>query len=102
MIEKERLKELISKASLKKNGFADIFVEDKTATILKFDNGRMEKATYGKSKGAGVRIISDGSEGYACVDGFNEQDIMEAIKIAGNISGKNLASKEVVVNKRCR
>lgn len=89
MIEKEKLKRIVKSTLSGKGDFADIFVENKIANILKLDDGRIEKAAHGRSKGVGVRVIFGGVEGYAYVDGFGEKDIINAAKTAGSISQKN-------------
>jgi len=45
--------------------FAEIFIEDARSSMARLDDGRVEELTSGRSRGAGIRVVSGETTGFA-------------------------------------
>ncbi|RMH81776.1 MAG: TldD/PmbA family protein [Actinomyces sp.] len=60
------LTERTLQAALRRGGdFAEIFVEDKTSSSALLDDGRVERVTSGRDRGAGIRVVVGETTGFA-------------------------------------
>lgn len=64
--------------------YADIRVVDRTSEFLKTENLKVETIDYSQNKGAGIRVIWQGSLGFACTQDMNnlEAAALNALEIA--------------------
>lgn len=60
------LTERTLQAALRRGGdFAELFVEDKTSSSALLDDGRVERVTSGRDRGAGIRVVVGETTGFA-------------------------------------
>jgi TldD protein len=70
-------------AALRTGGdFAEVFVEDKRATSARLDDGRVEELSSGRDRGAGVRVVSGETTGYAHTADLSEEGLRAAAEAA--------------------
>jgi TldD protein len=60
-----------------------VFVEDKRATTARLDDGRVEELSSGRDRGAGVRVVSGDTTGYAHTADLSEEGLRAAADAAG-------------------
>src|SRR5450755_4023197 len=67
------------KAALSSGGdFAEVFAEDRRGTSGRFDDGRVEELTTGRSRGAGIRVVRGDTTGFAHTADLTEAGLAEA------------------------
>jgi TldD protein len=70
-------------AALKTGGeFAEVFVEDRRSTSASLDDGRVEQVSSGRSRGAGVRVVSGDTTGFAHTTDLSEGGLAAAAEAA--------------------
>jgi TldD protein len=62
--------------------FAEVFVEDRTASNALLDDGRIQELTSGRERGAGIRVVTGESTGFAHTTDLSEQGLLEAAAVA--------------------
>src|SRR5580765_1376448 len=65
MLDQELAEEVLRAARRRGGSFAELFVEEKTSTSIRLDDGKVEELTTGLDRGAGVRVTFGTSYGYA-------------------------------------
>jgi PmbA protein len=66
--------DIISKAS-KSGAEVEVYMEVGHKTHIQVDQGKVEKLSRAGNKGLGVRILLDGSEGYAYTSDFSQESV---------------------------
>jgi TldD protein len=70
-------------AALRSGGeFAEVFVEDKRTSSALFDDGKVEELTSGRDRGAGVRVVSGDTTGFAHTADLSESGLRTAAEAA--------------------
>jgi TldD protein len=70
-------------AALRTGGdFAEVFVEDKRSTSARLDDGRVEELSSGRDRGAGIRVVSGETTGYAHTADLSEAGLRAAAEAA--------------------
>lgn len=62
--------------------FAEVFAEDKRSTGAGLDDGRVEQVTSGRDRGAGIRVVSGETTGFAYTADLSELGLMQAAQAA--------------------
>ncbi len=62
---------------------AEIFVEDRASSNAVFDDGRIENLSSGRERGAGIRVISGDTTGFAHTADLSEEGLRAAAEAAG-------------------
>lgn len=62
--------------------FAEVFVEDKRSTAATFDDGRVEELSSGRDRGAGIRVVSGDTTGFAHTADLSESGLVTAASAA--------------------
>ena len=57
MLDRELVEEVLHAARRRGGSFAELFVEEKTSTSIRLDDGKVEELTTGLDRGAGVRVV---------------------------------------------
>src|SRR5581483_763861 len=71
-------------AALRSGGeFAEVYVEDRRNAGARLDDGKIEEFTAGRARGAGIRVVSGASTGYAHTSDLSERALTEAARAAG-------------------
>ncbi|MFZ1947240.1 MAG: TldD/PmbA family protein [bacterium] len=66
--------------------FADVYLEEAVRTGITMADGIVQSVEYGVDKGGGVRVVSDWKTGYAFSDSWDEAALVDAAKVAREIS----------------
>jgi TldD protein len=70
-------------AALRSGGeFAEVFVEDRRTSSARFDDGKVEELTSGRDRGAGVRVVSGETTGFAHTADLTEAGLRSAAEAA--------------------
>jgi len=70
-------------AALRSGGdFAEVFVEDRRTTSAVLDDGKVEQLASGHERGAGIRVVSGESTGFAHTSDLSEEGLREAARAA--------------------
>ena len=62
--------------------FAELFVEDKKSSSAMLDDGRVEELTSGRDRGAGIRVVSGDTTGFAHTADLSERGLAGAAEVA--------------------
>lgn len=83
MIERDVLEKVLSLALRNGGDFAEVYAEDKSSTSAGLDDGRIEQVTSGRDRGAGIRVISGETTGFAHTADLSEAGLRAAAQAAG-------------------
>jgi TldD protein len=72
VIDQDVLERVLTGATTTGAEFAEIYAEDKRSTSAGLDDGRIEQVTSGRDRGAGVRVISGDTTGFAYTSDLSE------------------------------
>ena len=96
MIDDAVLSRILSAALAGGGEFAEVFGEDKRSTSAVLDDGRIEELSSGRDRGAGVRVISGDTTGYAHTSDISEPGLRAAAEAAGAAARRGGAGANVV------
>jgi TldD protein len=84
MLDRELVEEVLAAAHARGGGFAEVFVEERTSTSIRLDDGKVEELTTGLDRGAGVRVGTPEttSFGYAHTNRLDREALLEAARAA--------------------
>jgi TldD protein len=82
VIDKDVLERVLARALRDGADFAEVFVEDRVASSAVLDDGRIEELTSGRERGAGIRVITGESTGFAHTTDLTETGLLDAAAVA--------------------
>lgn len=82
MIEQDVLERVLARGTSSGADFAEVYAEDKRSTSAGLDDGRIEKVTSGRDRGAGIRVIAGESTGFAYTSDLSEDGLTAAADAA--------------------
>jgi TldD protein len=82
MLDRDLVAEVLNAARRRGGSFAELFVEEKTATSIRLDDAKVEELTTGLDRGAGVRVCAGTSYGYAYSNRLDRDALLEAAAAA--------------------
>ena len=82
MLDRELVEEVLRAARRRGGSFAELFVEEKTSTSIRLDDGKVEELTTGLDRGAGVRVCMGTSYGYAYSNRLDRDALLAAAEAA--------------------
>ena len=82
MIESDVAERVLTTAMGTGGEFAEIYAEDKHSTSVGFDDGCVEQVTSGRDRGAGIRVISGDTTGFAHTADITEAGLLRAAEVA--------------------
>ncbi|MFM7719365.1 MAG: TldD/PmbA family protein [Actinomycetota bacterium] len=82
MLDRELVEEVLRAARSRGGDFAEVFVEERTSTAIRLDDGKVEELTTGLDRGAGVRVGRGTSFGYAFSNRLDRAALLEAAAAA--------------------
>ena len=82
MLDRELVDEVLRAARRRGGSFAELFVEEKTSTSIRLDDGKVEELTTGLDRGAGVRVCVGTSYGYAYSNRLDRDALLAAAEAA--------------------
>jgi TldD protein len=83
VVEESVLQRVLTAALRSGGEFAEVYVEDRRNSGARLDDGKIEEFTAGRSRGAGIRVVSGNSTGYAHTSDLSERSLTEAARAAG-------------------
>lgn len=77
--------------------FAEVFAEDRRNSSALLDDGRVEELTSGRDRGAGIRVVSGETTGFAHTADLSEEGLLQAARAAaaaaqGSTGGINVVA----------
>ena len=88
LIEPDVLQRVLG-ASLRTGGdFAEVFAEDRVNSSVMLDDGRIEELASGRERGAGIRVISGDTTGFAHTADLSEKGLLAAAEAAAAAARK--------------
>ncbi len=98
MFLEQSLIDTVLNEALKNGGqFAEIFVESKNQSGVRFDNGKIEELSNGGSKGAGIRVIFHSSTGFAHTADLSEESLIKTARAASQIAKNEGVIRDISV-----
>lgn len=86
LVEPDVLERVLA-SSLRHGGdFAEIYAEDRAMTTISLDDGRVEELSSGHSRGAGIRVVSGETTGFAHTADLSEAGLLQAAAAASAVS----------------
>ncbi|MEP6759256.1 MAG: TldD/PmbA family protein [Actinomycetota bacterium] len=82
MLDRELVDEVLRAARRRGGSFAEVFVEEKTSTSIRLDDGKVEELATGLDRGAGVRVCLGTSYGYAYSNRLDREALLAAAEAA--------------------
>jgi TldD protein len=73
---------VLSRALATGGDFAEVFAEDRRGTAVSLDDGRIEDLSTGRELGAGIRVISGETTGFAHTADLSERGLLAAAEAA--------------------
>jgi TldD protein len=96
VVEKSVLQRVLSAALRTGGEFAEVFVEDRRNSGARLDDGRIEEFTAGRERGAGIRVVSGTSTGFAHTSDLTEAGLTEAAAAAAAAARRSEGRTTVV------
>jgi TldD protein len=82
MLDRDLVRDVLTAARRKGGDFAEVFVEERSSTSVRLDDGRVEELTTGLDRGAGVRVVRGTTYGYAFSNRLDADSLLEAASAA--------------------
>jgi TldD protein len=82
MLDPQLAEEVLRAARRHGGSFAELFVEERSSTSIRLDDGKVEELTTGLDRGAGVRVALGTSYGYAYSNRLDRDALLEAAAAA--------------------
>jgi len=74
-------------AALRRGGeFAEVFAEDRSSSSAVLDDGRVEELSSGRDRGAGIRVVSGETTGFAHTADLSEAGLLKAAEAAAAVA----------------
>jgi TldD protein len=82
MVPRELVEEVVRAARRRGGDFSELFVEERTTTSVRLDDGKVEELITGRDRGAGVRVALGTSYGYAHSNRLDRASLLQAAEAA--------------------
>jgi TldD protein len=82
VIDTDVLERVLAAATSTGGEFAEVYAEDKRSTSAGLDDGRVEQVTSGRDRGAGIRVVSGDTTGFAHTADLSEAGLLAAARAA--------------------
>jgi TldD protein len=83
MLDEEVVRDVLKAALASGGRFAEIYAEERHSTSLRLDDGKVEEASTGLDRGAGVRVLAGETTAYAYSNRLHREALLEAAGSAG-------------------
>jgi TldD protein len=97
VIESPVLERVLSEALRHGGEFAEVFAEDRSTSSATLDDGRVEELSSGRERGAGIRVVSGETTGFAHTADLSEAGLLKAAEAASAIARGGSARAGVAV-----
>ncbi len=82
MLDQGLVADVLRTARVRGGSFAELFVEEKSSTSIRLDDGKVEELSTGLSRGAGVRVAHGTSYGYAYSNRLDRESLLQVAEAA--------------------
>ena len=82
MLPRELVEDVLRTARRRGGSFSEVFVEERTSTSIRLDDGKVEELSTGSDRGAGVRVAHGTSYGYAYSNRLDRDSLHQAAEAA--------------------
>jgi len=86
VIETPVLERVLSEALRDGGDFAEVFAEDRANSSALLDDGRVEELASGRERGAGIRVVSGETTGFAHTADLSERGLLRAAEAASAVA----------------
>jgi len=86
LIESDVLQRVLAAALVSGGEMAEVFAEDSTSASAMLDDRRVEELSSGRSRGAGIRVISGETTGFAHTSDLSESGLLAAAAAAASVA----------------
>ncbi len=97
MIESPVLERVLSEALRHGGEFAEVFAEDRSTSSALLDDGRVEELSSGRERGAGIRVVSGETTGFAHTADLTESGLLRAAEAASAVARSGGGTNRVAV-----
>jgi TldD protein len=88
MLDEALVRDVLSAALRSGGRFAEVYAEERHSTSLRLDDGRVEEASTGLDRGAGVRVLAGETTAYAYSNRLDPEALLAAARSAAEaVSG---------------
>ena len=86
MIDTPVLERVLGEALRHGGEFAEVFAEDRSTSSALLDDGRVEELSSGRERGAGIRVVSGETTGFAHTADLSEAGLLRAAEAASAVA----------------
>ncbi len=86
MIDAPVLERVLTEALRHGGEFAEVFAEDRSTSSAVLDDGRVEELSSGRERGAGIRVVSGETTGFAHTADLTEGGLLRAAEAASAVA----------------
>src|ERR1700726_770064 len=86
VIDSPVLERVLSEALRHGGEFAEVFAEDRSTSSAMLDDGRVEELSSGRERGAGIRVVSGETTGFAHTADLSESGLLRAAEAASAVA----------------
>jgi TldD protein len=86
VIDSPVLERVLSEALRHGGEFAEVFAEDRSTSSAMLDDGRVEELSSGRERGAGIRVVSGETTGFAHTADLSETGLLRAAEAASAVA----------------
>jgi TldD protein len=83
MLDEALVREVLYAAVASGGRFAEIYAEERSSASLRLDDRKVEEASTGLDRGAGIRVLADDTTAYAYSNRLDRNALLEAANSAG-------------------
>jgi TldD protein len=102
MIDDDVLERVLSAGVARGADFAEVFAEDRRSSSAVLDDAKVEELTSGRDRGAGVRVVTGSTTGFAHTSDLSEAGLIAAAEAAAAASRQGDGGVRVVSLDRVR
>ena len=82
MLDRGVVRKVLAEALTRGGDLAELYVEERSSTVLRLDDSRVENVSSGRDRGAGVRVLSGQRASYAYTNVLEEPALLDAARAA--------------------
>ncbi len=86
MIDTPVLERVLTESLRHGGDFAEVFAEDRSSSSALLDDGRVEELSSGRERGAGIRVVSGETTGFAHTADLSEPGLLRAAEAAAAVA----------------
>jgi TldD protein len=99
LIHADVLQRVLSTALVRGGHMAEVFAEDATSSSAMLDDRKIEELSSGRSRGAGIRVVSGDTTGFAHTADLSEAGLLAAAEAAASVAREGGGgTREVALN----